>query len=125
MQAAWRERAKKAKEEHQAKDEARSNECDEIFKVAHQKKRSTIFIAARAGRWEQVRKGIWEERVDANGGEVLTGLEEIIPKPKDPKETLLHLAAKAGIMTVFKWLVDHGEYLWQKNTHFLISLLRC
>ena len=51
----------------------------------------------------------------------MTGLEEIAPKPKDPKETLLHLAAKAGVMSIFKWLVDHGAYLWKKNdTHFLI-----
>lgn len=74
----------------------------------HQKMRSTIFAAARAGRWEQVKKGIWEDRVDADEGEVLAGFQETMSKPKDPKETLLHLAAKAGVMEVFKWLIAHG-----------------
>jgi len=117
--AAARERAEKAKEEYQAKCEARRAERDESFKVAHQKRRSAIFIAARAGRWEQVKKGIWEDYIYADGGEVLTGLEEIVPKPKDPKETLLHLAAKAGVMDVFKCLVGHGACPWhiQKNCH--------
>lgn len=110
--AAARERAEKAHEEYKAKDEARRAGRDQSFKVAHQKSRSAIFIAARAGRWEQVKKGIREEHIDADGGEVLTGLEEIIPKPKEPKETLLHLAAKAGVMNVFKWLVDHGTCPW-------------
>ena len=111
--ASAQERAERAKEEQHAKDNARSAEDNESFKVAHQKMRSAIFISARAGRWEQVKKRILEDRIDTDGGEVLTGLEEITPKPKDPKETLLHLAAKAGIMSVFKWLVDHGAYLWR------------
>ena len=111
--ASAQERAEKAKEEQQAKDKARSAEDDESFKVAHQKIRSAIFISARAGRWEQVKKRILEDHIDADGREVLTGLEEITPKPKDPKETLLHLAAKAGVMSIFKWLVDHGAYLWR------------
>lgn len=110
--AAGRERAAKAKEEYQAKDGARRAERYGSFKVAHQKKRSAIFIAARANRWEQVKKGIWEEHIDADGVEVLIGLEEIVPKPKEPKETLLHLAAKAGVMDIFKWLVDHGACTW-------------
>lgn len=118
--AAARERAERAQEEYRAKEEARRAGHDQSLKVAHQKRRSAIFTAARAGRWEQVKKGIWEENIDADGGEVLTGLEEIIPKPKEPKETLLHLAAKAGVMDVFKWLVDHGAYPWHINTHFLI-----
>jgi hypothetical protein len=112
LQARWaeaaRERAERAKKEYHAKEEARRAERDESFKMAHQKKRSTIFAAARAGRWEQVKRGIWEDHIGADGGEVLTGLEEIVPKPKEPKETLLHLAAKAGVMDIFKWLVDHG-----------------
>lgn len=125
--AAGRERAAKA-EEYRAKDEARRAESDQSFKLTQQKKRSAIFIAARAGRWEQVKKGIWEGHIDADGGEVLTGLEEIVPKPKEPKATLLHLAAKAGVMDVFKWLVDHGACSWNisKYRHpFLMIFLRC
>jgi hypothetical protein len=110
--AAARERGEKAKEEYQAREEAARAGRDESFKMARQKKRSAIFAVARAGRWEQVKKGIWEDCVDADGVEVLSGLEEIMPKPKEPKETLLHLAAKAGVTDVFKWLVDHGEYRW-------------
>jgi hypothetical protein len=111
VQAAARERAERAKREYQAKNKALNAERDEAFKVAHQKRRSTIFVAARAGRWDQVKKGILEGHIDADGGEVLTGLEEIMPKPKDPKEALLHLVARAGVITVFKWLVDHGAFL--------------
>ena len=74
--------------------------------------RSTLFAAARGGRWDQVKRGICEGNVDANGVEVLTGLEEIIPKPREPKETLLHLAAKAGVIDIFKWLVKHGGCHW-------------
>lgn len=80
--------------------------------MARQKQRATVFAAARGGRWEQVKKGIWEDGVDADGVEVLTGLEEMIPTPKEPKETLLHLAAKAGVTDIFKWLVDHGGCCW-------------
>ena len=80
--------------------------------MARQKKRSAIFAAARGGRWEQMKKGIWEDNVDAGGVEVLTGLEEIVPKSKEPKETLLHLAAKAGATDVFKWLTNHGGCRW-------------
>jgi ankyrin repeat protein len=107
--AAGREHGEKAKEEYQAREEAARAGRDESFKLARQKKRSAIFAAARAGLWEQVKKGIWEDHVDADGVEVLTGLEEIIPKPEELKETLLHLAAKEGVIDVFKWLIDHGK----------------
>ena len=80
--------------------------------MARQKKRSTIFAAAREGRWGQVKRGISEDCVDADGVEVLTGLEELVPKPREPKETLLHLAVKEGVMDLFKWLVDHGGRRW-------------
>ena len=50
--------------------------------------------------------------MDADGVEVLTGLEELVPKPREPKETLLHLAVKEGVMDLFKWLVDHGGRRW-------------
>jgi hypothetical protein len=107
--AARRERAEKAKEEDQAtKGESRAGR-EEALKMACQKARSTIFAAARAGRWEQVKKGIREDHVGADGTEVLSGLEEIVPRPKEPKETLLHLATKAGIMDAFRLLVDHGR----------------
>jgi hypothetical protein len=48
------------KKEDQAKKEAARAERDESFKMAHQKARSAIFAAARAGRWEQVKRGIWD-----------------------------------------------------------------
>lgn len=107
--AAARERAENKKEQYQTKKDAARAECDESFKMARQKQRSAIFAAARAGRWEQVKRGIRDGSVDADGIEVLAGLEEIVPKPKEAKETLLHLAAKAGVTDVFKWLVDHGR----------------
>lgn len=39
------------------------------------------------------------------------GAEEFVErKPRDEKETILHIAAKRGDLELVKWLVDHSEY---------------
>ena len=71
--------------------------------------RSAAFAAARAGDAERVKKGVWEDEVDANGGEVKLGAEEFINcQPKDPRETLLHIAAKQGNVDLLRWLDAHS-----------------
>ena len=57
--------------------------------------RSSVFAAARRGDAEEVMRGVWEEAIDAAGGEIKPGHEAFVKvKPEDPKETLLHIAAK-------------------------------
>jgi hypothetical protein len=57
-----------------------------------------------------VKKGVWEDEVDAAGGEVKTGCEEYVTSPKDRKETLLHIAARNGDFELVEWLDAHGKF---------------
>lgn len=68
-----------------------------------------VFAAARDDNAVKVKKGVWEDNVDAAGGEVKVGCQEFIQKlPKDPKETLLHIASRNGDLDLVQWLDDHG-----------------
>ena len=59
--------------------------------------RSEIFAAARRKDVAAVKKGLWEDNVDAAGGEIRKGAEALSKAhPVDPKETLMHIAAKNG-----------------------------
>ena len=63
------------------------------------------------GDGESVKKGIWESAVDAAGGEIQHGHEEYVKmQPTDPKETLLHLAVRAGDKELVEWLDTHSAY---------------
>ena len=71
--------------------------------------RSKTFEAARRKDAAAVRKGVWEQNVDASGGEIRKGSERFVQNPPaDPKETLLHIAAKNGDAELVEWLVSHG-----------------
>ncbi|KAF8921113.1 hypothetical protein CPB85DRAFT_1269435 [Mucidula mucida] len=71
--------------------------------------RSSVFAAARAGQFDKVKQSIWEDGVDATGGEVNPGCDEFVPKmPKDPKETLVHIAVKHGNLELVEWLQSHN-----------------
>lgn len=73
--------------------------------------RSSIFAAAREGDSAKVKKGIWEDAVDAAGGEVKHGGAEFVGvHPRDSKETLLHIASASGDFELVKWLDCHGTY---------------
>ena len=80
-------------------------------KLRTQKIRSAVFLAARKGDEEKVKKGIYEDSVDAAGGEVKRGNEDLLDKskfPQDPLETLLHIAASRGNKQLVEWLIDHS-----------------
>lgn len=72
--------------------------------------RSAVFSAARRGDTSQVEKGVWEDEVDAAGGEVKDGCDDFVKDPpQDTQETLMHIAAKRGDQDLVKWLDGHGE----------------
>lgn len=72
--------------------------------------RSKTFAAARRGDASAVRKGVWEDNVDAASGEVRKGADALVKSPPaDPKQTLLHIAAKNGDADLVEWLASHGE----------------
>ena len=73
--------------------------------------RSSIFAAAREGNAARVKKGIWEDAVDAAGGEVKNGSADFVKDyPVDAKETLLHIASASGDFELVKWLDSHGTF---------------
>lgn len=72
--------------------------------------RSAVFSAARRGDAEQVKKGVYEDHVDAAGGEAKRDAS-VKPPPKDPLETLSHIAAGHGDANLLEWLDTHGAYL--------------
>ena len=105
-------RQKQKQEEKKSKAEKERKKAEEASKQRFQKSqklRSEVFKAAREGNIAKVKQGIWENSVDATGGEVRPGGEEFVKvKPKDPKETLLHIAAKRDDLDLIEWLDSHG-----------------
>ena len=62
-----------------------------------------------------MKKGIWEDNVDAAGGEVKKGSEEFVSKmPADSLETLMHIAASIGDADFVQWLDDHSQLSYLK-----------
>ncbi|KAF7363616.1 hypothetical protein MSAN_01018700 [Mycena sanguinolenta] len=87
-----------------------------------QTKRSAIFAAARAGKQDEVKKGVWEDDVDAAGGEVKAGCDAFVKMaPKDPQETLLHIAARNGDKELVKWLDAHSADLEERDSRGLTA----
>lgn len=84
--------------------------------------RSSVFAAAREGNSAKVKKGIWEDTVDAAGGEVKPGSTEFVKNhPRDPKETLLHIASTSGDLELVEWLDSHGADPEEKNSQGLTA----
>ena len=68
-----------------------------------------MFSAARQGDNEKVKKGVWEDEVDAAGGEVRRGCESFVKSmPADNSETLLHIATRRGDAELVEWLDTHS-----------------
>ncbi|KAI0374846.1 hypothetical protein BV20DRAFT_935224 [Pilatotrama ljubarskyi] len=110
---------REAEERQRLKAFAKKAEAEASRKAAEQKARtqqekfqatrSKVFAAARKGDAAAVRKGVWEENVDAAGGELRKGAEAFAKyPPADPKETLLHIAAKNGDLDLVQWLDSHS-----------------
>ncbi|EIM89836.1 uncharacterized protein STEHIDRAFT_118931 [Stereum hirsutum FP-91666 SS1] len=127
------ERRQKAKAEEKKSKAAAKQEAAEKAARARQQRtqdlRSAVFAAARSRNAEKVRKGVWEDEVDAAGGEVRVGLENFAKtKPKDPKETLLHIAAYNGDVDLVEWLDTHNAEADGRNsnemTAFHVALQR-
>jgi len=71
--------------------------------------RSSAFAAARKGDAAAVKKAVWEDGVDAAGGEVKPGLGDMIKiKPEDPMQTFLHIAVVQGNTELVQWLEKHS-----------------
>ncbi|KAF9469189.1 DnaJ domain-containing protein [Collybia nuda] len=93
-----------------------------------QSTRSAVFSAARAGDAAAVKRGVWEDAVDADGPETKVGCEGFVETTSlDPKETLLHIAVKNGDSGLVGWLNTHGAEPSEKNSEqlnpFHLSLL--
>lgn len=71
--------------------------------------RSAVFAAARNGDAQKVKKGIYEDHVDAAGGEIKRDCDAFVKsKPQDPLETLSHIAAARDDADLLEWLDTHG-----------------
>lgn len=81
-----------------------------------QELRSAVFAAARSGNAEKVKKGVWEDTVDAAGGEIRAGCQEfVVNPPEDSQEALMHIAAHNGDLDLVRWL----------DTNSMVSLVLC
>jgi hypothetical protein len=96
------------KEQAEAARKLASDKAKEI-KRKSQATRSAVFAAARSSQSEKVKKGVWQDSVDASGGEVATGCDKFAKgNLENPRETLLHIAARLGDLELVKWLDLHG-----------------
>ncbi|KAE9409541.1 DnaJ-domain-containing protein [Gymnopus androsaceus JB14] len=106
------ERQKAKISQKKAKANAKRQKAEDAARAQREKvqnNRSTVFRAAREGNAQEVKKGIWENNVDAAGGEVVPGHEEfIVTMPEDSQETLLHIAARNGDSDLVEWLDTHS-----------------
>ncbi|KAJ7087831.1 hypothetical protein C8R44DRAFT_819930 [Mycena epipterygia] len=115
-----RERERVAAEERQkakvgakkAQAEAQRSKAEATARALQQQaqtKRSAVFSAARAGKQDKVKTGVWEDDVDAAGGEVKVGCNAFVKTtPKDAQETLFHIAARNGDKDLVEWLDAHS-----------------
>lgn len=57
-----------------------------------------------------MKKGVYEDDVDAAGGEIKQGCEEFVTRsPEDLKETLMHIAVKSNDSELVNWLDAHSK----------------
>lgn len=88
-------------------------------KQRRQTLRSAVFAAARSGDSAKVKKGIWEDQVDAAGGEIAPGCEKLVQKkPQDSSETLMHIAVQRDDKDLLEWLDSHSELTTLLSHHW-------
>jgi hypothetical protein len=125
-----RRKAKKVKKKVTAEESKKSAEAAAVALLQRsQGTRSAVFAAARIGNAAGVQKGVWEESVDAAGGEVLPGAVAFVQQPpKDVQQTLLHIAAAKGDTGLIKWLIEHNAEADERDsrefTAFHIALAK-
>lgn len=124
-EAEKRRKAKASKKKAQAETSRKA--AEDKVRVQQQKAqtlRSAVFAAARKGDTETVKKGIWQDAVDAAGGEAKSGCESWLDAPpKDPHETLAHITTLRGDLELFEWLDTHSTYPCQLRSG-LTELMR-
>lgn len=106
-----RQKEKKGKKKAKAEETLRSAAvAARALQERAQAARSAVFAAARVGDIAKVKKGIWEDNIDAAGGEIRKGNDDFVKAPpQDPKETLLHISASKGYADLVEWLDTHSE----------------
>lgn len=126
LAAEERQRTKTESKKSQAEAQRKKGEAAarvQLEKV--QTERSAAFAAARVGDAEKVKKGVWEDAIDAAGGEVKLGCHKFVHSlPVDPKEALLHIAARSGDADLVKWLDAHGRIFEPVRLPFTLTFLR-
>ncbi|KAJ7905725.1 hypothetical protein B0H14DRAFT_2661321 [Mycena olivaceomarginata] len=119
------ERQKAKVEAKKAQAEAQRSKAENAARTLQQQaqtKRSAVFAAARAGKQDKVKTGVWENDVDAAGGEVKAGCDAFVKTaPKDPQETLLHIAARNGDKELVEWLDAHSADPEERNSRGLTA----
>ncbi|KAF9526992.1 hypothetical protein CPB83DRAFT_908003 [Crepidotus variabilis] len=125
LDAEKRQKAKVQEKKAKLDKERRlSEERARALKKKAQENRSAVFVAARQGDSVAVKKGIWENAVDAagGGGEItLDGASFVMNKHEDAKETLLHIAASKGDLDLIEWLDSHSVDPEERNGHDLTA----
>ncbi|VDC06627.1 unnamed protein product [Peniophora sp. CBMAI 1063] len=112
--------SKKAKAAQKQKN---AEQAAKALKERVQTRRSAVFEAARKGDAAAVKKGVYEDDVDAAGGEVKLGHDEFVKTmPKDRKETLLHIAAKRGDADLVEWLCSHSADPEERDSNDLTAV---
>ncbi|EKM55365.1 uncharacterized protein PHACADRAFT_95543, partial [Phanerochaete carnosa HHB-10118-sp] len=128
--AETRQKAKASNKKAQAEASRKSAESKaKALQERSQALRSAVFSAARSGDAQKVKKSVYEDHVDAAGGEVKRGCDAYMTtSPKDPSETLSHIAANYGDVDLLQWLDTHGADMEERNeagyTPFHVALQR-
>ncbi|KIM87213.1 hypothetical protein PILCRDRAFT_86249 [Piloderma croceum F 1598] len=122
-EAEQRQKVKKANRKGEAEASRKKAECAARMQQQRgQALRSATFAAARAGDAKRVKKGVYEDNVDAAGGEVKKGCEEFVTTPPaDPKDTLMHIAVKNGDADLVEWLDAHSAEPDERNSQGLTA----
>jgi hypothetical protein len=112
VEAAARRKAKaESKAAERAQSISQAAERTRQVLAKQQALRSSIFAAAKKGDAEAVKKGIYEDEVDAAGPEMLPGSDsKEAMKGANALETLLHIVVDNGDTKLAEWLLDHSQF---------------